>query len=313
MKRVIIGLLGMLTIGFISCRKKDIPDNISINGLGGDVWQKTALDKWLYDSITSPYNIEMKYKWDMTEFDFVFTLVPPREDVVIPVTQSVLRLWIDTYNKAAGTNMFMKQYAPKQVVLSGSPALNKDGSGVAGLAEGGLRILLFSMNTYNSKNRARVEEMAQLIHHEFTHILNQKKAYPPSFEKITADAYLPGSWNQVNATTDPPFRYGYVSNYGRSQPGEDIAEIVAWMLVWGKDGYEKRIADFLASRPAKNAGESDVDYNIRIGPILAKNKDGIAKLRQKEALIVQYFKDSYKLDLYYLQTLVQESIKELIK
>ncbi|NSL85837.1 substrate import-associated zinc metallohydrolase lipoprotein [Chitinophaga solisilvae] len=293
MNKLKILLLLMLITIQPACNKKDNL-NVPLNGLGGDTWVKSPIDKWLYDSLTVPLNIEVKYKWDQSEFDMAYTLVPPAEAMVIPTAQAVLRMWIEPYNKEAGTELFMKQYASKVLVLSGSPAVNSDGSSVQGLAEGGLKILLFSINSFNQKDSAGVYDMAHLLHHEFTHILNQQKAYPITYKSVTPDGYT-GGWTVAK---ENPLSLGYISNYARKEPGEDIAEMVSWMMVLGKAGYEDRLTRFLASATQVNR---------------AQYTDGVNKLRQKEALIVQYFRDSYNLDFYSLQSRVQAALKAIIR
>ena len=54
---------------FASCKKEDFDINEAnnINGLGGDTWVKGPIDNWIYDTLTLPYNISVKYKWDQWE------------------------------------------------------------------------------------------------------------------------------------------------------------------------------------------------------------------------------------------------------
>lgn len=143
MKKYLLICSLLLIAIIISCKKDDKLDDVALNGLGGDTWKRTALDNWLYDSLTAPYNIELKYKWDQSEFDMSYTLVPPREEQVIPVAQAIRNLWIEPYNQATGAVLFMKMYSPKLVVLSGIPAARTDGTGLAGVAEDGLKIILY--------------------------------------------------------------------------------------------------------------------------------------------------------------------------
>lgn len=281
-KKILISSL-LLVVITISCRKEDNLD-VALNGLGGDTWKRTALDNWIYDSLTVPYNIELKYKWDQSEFDMSYDLVPPREDMVIPVARAIRMLWIEPYNEEAGTDLFMKMYAPKQVVLAGVPAVNLNGIADGGMAEDGLRIILYNINWIGDNNRDIANSMMHLLHHEFAHILYQEKAYPAEFNKITASSYT-SVW--FSDDTDP-LKLGFVSSYARKNPGEDFAEMVSQMLIMGKDEYEA----YLHTVPG--------------------NDDGIQKLRDKEALVVQYFKDAYQIDFYSLQAHVQLAKKRYL-
>lgn len=274
----------------ISCNKKETLDT-NITGLGGDSWIQSPIDKWLYDSMIKPYNIEMKYKWDQSEFDKSLILVPPIENTVIPVTQDIISIWITPYNKVSGDSTFMKINTPKQIMLSGSIALQSNGNAVAGLAEGGLKILLFGINSYSRKDSGRVVDMAHLIHHEYTHILNQKKNYPISFNKVTPDGYT-GNWTVAK---ENPWTLGFVTNYARKEPGEDIAELVSTMLVMGRARY-----DYTLYHPFPEYPDS------------LNNPTGISLLRAKEKIVVDYFKDAYNLDFYSLQTAVQQQIYNVL-
>lgn len=283
-------LLTTIAGAFYACKKKEALD-ADINGLGGDYWAPGIVDKWLYDSMIKPYNIEMKYKWDQSEFDQSLILVPPTEDKVIPVTRDIISFWIKPYNTTAGDSTFMKVNTPKQIMLSGSIALQSNGNAVAGLAEGGLKILLFGINSYRGTDSLGVANMAHLIHHEFTHILNQKKTYPIAYNQVTPDTYT-GNWTVAK---ENPWTLGYVSNYARKEPGEDIAELVATMLVMGRTRY-----DAMVNHPFP-------DY-----PDSLNNPDGIRLLRAKEKIVADYFKEAYNLDFYQLQANVQQQIHHVL-
>ncbi|HVI46498.1 MAG TPA: substrate import-associated zinc metallohydrolase lipoprotein [Chitinophaga sp.] len=279
-------LTTVIIAGIISCNNKEKLDP-NITGLGGDSWVPTAVDKWLYDSIVKPYNIEMKYKWDQSEFAMDLVLVPPYENTVVPVTRDIISMWITPYNQASGDTTFMKRNTPKQIMLSGSIALQTNGNAVAGLAEGGLKILLFGINSYSSKDSFRVADMAHLIHHEYTHILNQKKNYPIEFNKVTPDGYT-GNWTVAE---ENPWTLGFVTNYARKEPGEDIAELVSTMLVMGRTRYDSTLYHpFPGDRQAWN------------------DPNAIQLLRTKEKIVVDYFRESYNIDFYDLQTKVQQQI-----
>ena len=57
-----------------------------ISGLGGDTWAQGPIDKWIYDSLTVPFNIDVKYKWDEFALDQLDkTVVPVKEPIVIPL------------------------------------------------------------------------------------------------------------------------------------------------------------------------------------------------------------------------------------
>ena len=128
-------LLAML----IACKKEDSlnPDDVNdIPGLGGDTWAKGPIDQWIHDTLTVPFNIDAKYKWDQSEVEFNRILVPPKEDKIIPVLSTIKKVWIDNYILEAG-ELFIKRYCPKWFILVGSLSYDLDGTVTLGSAEGG--------------------------------------------------------------------------------------------------------------------------------------------------------------------------------
>ncbi len=116
---ILLTAIALLTFG---CKKTENVDR-EIVGLGGDTWPKTALDTWLYDTFTKPYNIAVKYRWDGTEQDPNFTLVPPKVEQVKPLMEMVNTAWVQPYVDLMGAN-FIRTYAPKNYVLIGSVRYN---------------------------------------------------------------------------------------------------------------------------------------------------------------------------------------------
>jgi substrate import-associated zinc metallohydrolase lipoprotein len=282
MKQMHIKLL--LTIIFLgslmACSKDDKIDSVNIPGLGGETWEKGPLDFWIDSVFTKPYNIEVKYRFERYELTLDKTVVPVKEEKVEPVMSSVLKTWAAPYIAEAGETFF-KTYCQKQFVLVGSPQFNSNNTITLGIAEGGRKIVLFWLNDFSLTNKPFVRQMLHTIHHEFGHILHQTILYPVEYKRISTG--YTGSWNDY--TLDEALARGFITQYARSAPDEDFVEMVSTMLVEGKDGYEA----IVASAPA----------------------DAQAKLRQKEAIIVRYFKESWNIDFYSLQTRVQDAIDHL--
>jgi hypothetical protein len=60
------------------------------------------------NNLTTPYNIAVKYKWDQSELQQFLdkTLVPPKQEAVIPLMSAIKKAWIDVYIAEAGTLFF---------------------------------------------------------------------------------------------------------------------------------------------------------------------------------------------------------------
>ncbi|MDI3322147.1 zinc-binding metallopeptidase [Pinibacter soli] len=275
----IITLVAML--GTIASCKKDENLNTNIPGLGGDSWVPSKLDNWLYDSLTHPYNIEVKYKWDQSELDLNKTLVPPIESQVQPVLDALRQIWINTYIAEAGATFF-KKYSPKLLVMVGSPSFNPDGSITLGTAEGGRRVVLYDVNDFDNTNVNSVQEMVHVVEHEFGHILNQNQIYPPEFKQISVGKYTA---NWINESDDQANSEGFISAYAKSMPDEDFVEMISLMLSNGRMWFEMMVN----SQPdsARTA------------------------LRSKEQYVVSYYKSIWNIDFYALQSDVQNALTKV--
>lgn len=299
MKHFIIFLL--LVAAFAGCRKDDDPGNVdNIPGLGGDTWAKGPIDAWIQDSLTAPLNVDVKYKWDQNELDPTKTLVPPREDKIIPVLSTIKRAWIRPYDQEAGT-LFLKKYGPKHFVLVGSASYNLDGTLTIGQAEGGRTILLFALNDFRVSwmpefkpaDSANVKEMFHVIHHEFAHILVQNTVYNVDYKRISVGQYT-STW-YLESDQEANSR-GFVTPYAMANPDEDFMEMVAMMLIEGRAGFD-RIVNNIAI-PATD------------GTTVAQAKE---RLRKKEAIVVDYFRNSWGINFYNLQLRTRAELVALMK
>ena len=89
MKTIKLFLLLAAGLCWTACSEYSINENYEILGLGGDTTPQTELDRWLFENITAPYNMEVKYRWDRSEVDLTYTLVPVKEEVVRAVMAGV--------------------------------------------------------------------------------------------------------------------------------------------------------------------------------------------------------------------------------
>ncbi len=286
-------LLLLLLLGFAACKKDEITGNADdIPGLGGDEWVKGPIDDWIYANYTQPYNVDVKYKWTQTELGDISKFVtPPDEGQVIPVMSSIKSVWIGPYEAEAGPD-FMRKYMPRFVILFGSASYNSDGTVLLGQAEGEGRILLFDVNNFRTKNMPGyiasdsniVKRMFETIEHEFAHTLHFNIMYPVAFKTITGG--YTSNWN--NVSNGDAHEAGFITAYAMSKPDDDFAETVCYLLVNG-DGWWKEMLASISSEQGRNA------------------------LLQKEAMVVDYFRNAWGIDFYSLQSRTRTAITSIIK
>jgi substrate import-associated zinc metallohydrolase lipoprotein len=298
--RKILCLLFVLT-AFASCKKEEPLESVdNIPGLGGDTWAEGPIDKWIFDNLTTPYNIAVKYKWDQSEIDLNKTVVPIKEEQVIPVMSAIKKAWIDVYEAEAGS-LFVKKYTPKFFILEGSGSYNPDGTTTLGTAEGGRKVVLYQLNYFRTKDMPGhvpsdstvVKEVFHTIHHEFGHILHQNVMYPLEYKRINVGLYTT-NWN--NISTKEARLDGFVTPYSISGPDEDFVEMVSIMLTEGREGFNRIVNGITGT--SSNGTTAEVAQS---------------RLRQKETLVVDYFKTVWKIDFYSLQAKTRTAVESLIK
>ena len=264
-----------------SCEKKEDLDTSNLLGLGGDTWAKGPIDKWLYDSMTKPYNIDVKYRWDPWEVDLSATLVPPEESQVIPVMSVVKQIWIDPYNAETGNENFIKKFAPKYFVLVGSPQYDFNGNEKLASAEGGNKIVMFVVNRFDKTNISELRMTLHTIEHEFAHILHQNILYPQEFKNITPG--YTSTW--FNISDQQAQSQGFATAYSMLSPDEDFVEMVSTMLVEGKARFDELVE--------------------------AQGAEAQAAFRRKEQIVVDYFKKAWNIDFYSLQARTQQALQRI--
>jgi len=280
-----IVLFQILVLGLAACTKEEFTETI----FPVDTTDRTdELDKWLEKNYTRPYNVDFQYKWKDIESDIKKTLTPADSAKSAKLAIIVKYLWFDAYNEVIGTD-FLKANSPRQIVLIGSPGYENNGTMVLGTAEGGYKVTLYMVNTLTEETLRNYDILEQYyfttLHHEFTHILNQKKPYDPDFDKISVGNYVSGSWYLVSE--EEALRKGFIRNYAMVEGREDFAETLSQYITNSDEKWAGKL---------KKAGAS-----------------GAAIINRKLEMIRTYMADSWNLDIDELHKAVQHRGKELGK
>ena len=233
-------------------------------------------DKWLEANYTYPFIVDFKYKMEDVYSDMKYHLVPADSAKSAKLAIITKFLWFDAYAECVGPD-FVKANVPRIIHLIGSPAYNSgQGTMVLGTAEGGLIVTLYMVNTMT-------ESYFHTMHHEFTHILNQKKPYSENFQHITESGYISGDWyrkNQRMANTQ-----GFVTPYAMSEAREDFAEMLSVYVTTPPSGWQKIMT---------TAG-----------------KKGAPLIQAKLDIVRNYMKESWNLDIDQLRDIVIRRASEL--
>lgn len=267
---------------FVSCQEDDLNStSIFDDGL---VTEKNELDIWIEKNYLNPYNLDFKYKMEDIESSLSNNLVPIDYGLAIKMARVVKHVWFEAYDEIGGID-FTRLYAPKVIHLIGSRQWNPNGTITLGYAEGGLKVTLVGGNWLDPTDIADMNEMFfKTMHHEFAHILHQTKNYPIEYDKLSEGHYSPSGWNNRTKMSDyAPF--GYVTAYGSSQPGEDIAEVTACYLTWTADQW---------AQLEEGAGN-----------------EGWSIIRQKITIVKKYMTENYGIDMDKLRAVIDRRCAEL--
>lgn len=224
--------------------------------------KRDAFDKWLLENYTFPYNVEMKYKMEDIESDMKYHLVPADSAKTAKLSIIMKYLWFDAYNEVIGPD-FIKENMPRTIHFIGSPAYNSEGTMVLGTAEGGLKITLYMVNSLDDKTLKNYDTMNKYyfhtLHHEFTHILNQKIPYDQSFKLITESGYVSGDWYTISDKT--AHQAGFITPYAMVEPLEDFAEMLSGYVTKSQSEWNAILADAGTTGAASISAKLDIVRN----------------------------------------------------
>lgn len=281
MKKIFSTLsLAALILLVMSCREEELgPTIFPVIEEELDVNSPTyQLDKFVYDNYLNNYNMRFDYKMKDTEVNMDYNLVPTSYAKSVDMAVLTKYLWYDVYNKVvenstdeAKDKFFMKRYGPKMIVLVGSPAINPTTeTEERGLAEGGVKITLYAMNEMDINDLESLNDLYfRVMHHEFSHILNQSKLFTLDFEKISQGLYDPLEWQKKD---DREVRSkGFITAYGSSNYSEDFVEFVANYIVSTDNVWEQYLEDATYGyERVENITPYEVRMDIQNNILLAK-------------------------------------------
>lgn len=269
---------------FTSCNDDSLNDNSIFDT---EAPARNEFDNWLLTEYVEPYNINFKYRFEDKESDHQYNLVPADYDKSVALAKLVKYLWLQSYEELMNDGgEFIKSYCPKVITLIGSKAYNPDShSVVLGTAEGGLKVVLYNVNDLDIEN-LDVEVLNdwyfKTMHHEFAHILHQKKDYPVEYNEITMGNYTGPSW--VNLSEKEALELGFISNYASTEVQEDFVEMIANYVTHDAQWWRDKMS---------MAG------------------DGKEALQQKLDIVKEYLDTSWNISLDALRSIVQRRSAEV--
>ena len=287
--------IGFVLIAFtwMSCNEDAIDKDHSIFTI--DHNQYNEFDNWLLANYTYPFNIDLKYRMQDIESDPLYNLIPADYNKSIVLSKLIKYIWLDAYTELAGPE-FLRSYVPKTFLLIGSPAYSRSGVKVEGTAEGGKKITLYDINSLNVK-AIDVDLLNtryfKTLHHEFAHILNQKRTYDTSFVNISEGKYVGNDWyfyiadngSIYTRTNKDAWPLGFVTAYAMSEGGEDFVENIAIYITHDQAYWDNMLA--------------------------VAGKEGAAIIERKFAIVYNYMLDTWGINLTKLREIILRREQEI--
>lgn len=290
MNKLIIITLSLLL--FLSCSTHEDfgPSIFDVEDHLNESQASYEFDSWLRQAYLQPYNLDFRYRMEDIGSDMDFNLVPTSFAKAQQMAKLVKYLWFDVYGTVVSPE-FLKENGPRIIHLIGSPAYNPiSGTILLGTAEGGIKVTLYRCNELDPTDVDMLNEYYfKTMHHEFAHILHQKRNYPVEFGLISRGRYNPLGWQYK--TDSEAATLGFVSPYAGSQNREDFVEVIANYLVKSDAQWDAILQ--LASLPG-------VDYDGKVLP--DDGVDGKTIILQKLEMAKKWLRESWSIDLDALRT-----------
>lgn len=310
MKYLKILMLFVAAIAFTAC-DDDEPSGKSIFDTTPP--ERNEFDTWILNTFTKPYNITLLYRYQDSETNNSYNVVPPTVEKAKAMANLMKYMWLDAYNELMDDDgLFMKQYAFREFLFIGSHQYNSNGSRVLGTAEGGLKVTLFGLNHLDLDNLRIVQDQPfpdhdddpmdlnyyffHTMHHEFCHILTQKKDYTTEFRTISPEWQRMGDWINVRDYQAP--KWGFVTGYATSEYNEDFAEIYSTYVTITPQAFQEIF----------NVAKKDIDDKVE-----GANPNAILQLQQKVDIVKTYMKTSWGIDMDKLRDIVLRRGSEIMQ
>lgn len=269
----------MLILTLVGCQSED---ELGPTQIDTSTKKLSGLDQYLRDNFVEPYNIEIQYKWDINEVNDSRILYPPHLKSVKPMADALKKVWIDSYSEVAG-DAFIKNIAPRQFTFVGSFNFNKSATILLGLAEAGTKVSLFNIDFIDYSSMESIRRPMHTIQHEYTHILNQNKPFNPDFKEVNPENYTAQWFNNTDAEAN---EMGHITAYATSDPNEDFAEMVSYLLTHSDNEYH----DLLQGISTPQARED---------------------IKTKEVMVKEYFQKEWDIDFDALQAAAFQNLIEV--
>ena len=296
--------LALLVLGisaFSSCGE-DALSSTSVIAQRQSSVQETELDRWIRDSITLPYGIEVVYRQENHGGAATDYLYPPRTEQVKPVLRAFRTLCLESFAFAdQDRSNFLLGRAPLRLVLYGGAYADAHGMMRLSLPQAPTTMMLTHCNAFSPDDPNKVYLLARMGFHQLTRRLLAQLPYDRvAFSAISGDRYtgstasLVAPW-QAGRTIDQQFgidswanKRGFLTIHGMVSSEEDMAEMISATICATPLQVQQALTE--AATP-----DTDADPEVQ-ARYTEEAKVAAQQLRRKQAFVTDYLQKVWHVD-----------------
>lgn len=296
--------LALLVLGisaFSSC-EEDALSSTSVIAQRQSSVQETELDRWIRDSITLPYGIEVVYRQENHGGAATDYLYPPRAEQVKPVLRVFRTLCLESFAFAdQDRSNFLLGRAPLRLVLYGGAYADAHGMVRLSLPQAPTTMMLTHCNAFSPDDPNKVYLLARMGFHQLTRRLLTQLPYDRvTFSAISGDRYtgstasLVAPW-QAGRTIDQQFgidswanKRGFLTIHGMVSAEEDMAEMISATICATPLQVQQALTE--AATP-----DTDADPEVQ-ARYTEEAKVAAQQLSRKQAFVTDYLQKVWHVD-----------------
>lgn len=272
MKKLFLKSLGalLLVVAATACENDELNSQSIFDD--NEQEEKSAFDLWLERHYVEPYNVNFEYRMPDRETHFNYWVAPPPLDKSIEIAKLIKFVLLDgmaeLMQEQKDPLLLARTYFPRLLFLVGSYEIDGSGKVVLASAENGIQINLLGVKFFDRTKDC--EQITGTMIHEFAHILDGNRAVPIEYDLITKEGYIGDQY--TNAPNDY-LENGFLSNYARSTPAEDIAVMVAALVGNDAQWWEETLNSI-------------------------QSAEARAKIEKKRDILIAWLDDEFDIDVY---------------
>ena len=296
--------LALLVLGisaFSSCGE-DALSSTSVIAQRQSSVQETELDRWIRDSITLPYGIEVVYRQENHGGAATDYLYPPRTEQVKPVLRAFRTLCLESFAFAdQDRSNFLLDRAPLRLVLYGGAYADAHGMVRLSLPQAPTTMMLTHCNAFSPDDPNKIYLLARMGFHQLSRRLLAQLPYDRvAFSAISGDRYtgstasLVAPW-QAGRTIDQQFgidswanKRGFLTIHGMVSSEEDMAEMISATICATPLQVQQALTE--AATP-----DTDADPEVQ-ARYTEEAKVAAQQLSRKQAFVTDYLQKVWRVD-----------------